>query len=376
MVDGLPREGIELIRRLIRPWSIVLLTCLGYLAVILALNDGDPLAFAVIGSRYELGVPGGTEGYDGQFAYYIAVDPADAADQLDVPAYRYQRILYPMLARGLALGNKELVPWTLVLINFVALVVGTAIMERLLERFGVSSSYALVYGLYAGQLMSVRLDLNEPLCFGLTCGAIWAFERERRGWSSVLFALAALSKETALVFAGAYALYLIVIGKWGSAVRLGLVAAAPLALWQVFLWRWLGSPGIGSGGAMATPFEIIPFMGLWRIGAVSMPVLALYTGILGPLIVAPTVWALWKSGKDLLTGRWHPVSLALLFNAVVLVFLPHSSWRELIAMLRLSIGLVLTVLLYAGLRRDRRVLIYAFGWMAALAFLFKEGSAV
>ncbi len=363
-------------RRLIRPWSVVLLGCLGYLAVILVLNDGDPLAFAVIGSRYQLGDSGGTEGYDGQFAYYIAVDPAGAVDQLDVPAYRYQRILYPMLARGLALGQKDLTPWTLVLVNIVALVAGTAILERLLERFQVSRWYALVYGLYAGQLMSVRLDLNEPLSYGLTVAAIWAFERERVGWSGALFALAALSKETALVFAGAYGLYLIVIGEWRTAVRFGFVAAAPLILWQVVLWRWLGSPGIGSGGAMATFFEIIPFMGLWRIGMVSVPALALYGAIMGPLMVVPTVWALWHSGQDLVRRRWHPITLALLFNAIVLVFLPHSSWREFIAMLRLSIGLVVAVLLYAGLRHKQRVLIYAFGWMAALAFLFKEGPGV
>ena len=46
----------------------------------------------------------GSSGYDGQFAYFIALDPIHARDYLDStsphsagPDYRYTRILYPML---------------------------------------------------------------------------------------------------------------------------------------------------------------------------------------------------------------------------------------------------------------------------------------
>ncbi len=45
------------------------------------------------------------EGYDGQFAYYIARDPADSPDCLDVPAYRMQRILLPALGALFSLGQ-------------------------------------------------------------------------------------------------------------------------------------------------------------------------------------------------------------------------------------------------------------------------------
>jgi hypothetical protein len=316
---------------LVRPWLIVLVLCLLYLGVVLARNNGDPLAFAVIGSRYQVGDPAGADGYDGQFAYYLALDPIGAADKLDAPAYRTQRILYPMLARWLALGQPDWIPWTLVLVNLVALVAGTALMEQFLRHFGVSWWYALVYGLYAGQL---------------------------------------------LVFAGACGLYLLLAAGWRPALRFSLIAGAPFALWQLFLWRWLGSTGLGSGGAMATPFEFVPLMGLWRIGTVSSAALLLYGVILGPLVVLPTLWALWRTGRELLRRRWHPVTLALFANAAVLLFLPYSSWRELLAMLRLSTGLVAAVLLYAGLRRDHRILNYSWGWLAALAFLIKEGPGV
>src|SRR5690348_4540658 len=34
-------------------------------------------------------------GYDGQFVYFIALDPIRARYYMDFPAYRYTRILYP-----------------------------------------------------------------------------------------------------------------------------------------------------------------------------------------------------------------------------------------------------------------------------------------
>ena len=108
-----------------------------------------------------------------------------------------------------------------------------------------------------------------------------------------------------------------------------------------------------------------------RVAAAYLVVGWLLTEVLTTIL--PTLWALWRTGRELLRRRWHPVTLALFANAAVLLFLPYSSWRELLAMLRLSAGLVAAVLLYAGLRRDHRILNYSWGWLAALAFLIKEG---
>lgn len=60
------------------------------------------------------------EGYDGQFYYYLAVDPANARFYMDSPGYRYLRPVYPAAARALALGFREAIPWTLLLVNLVA----------------------------------------------------------------------------------------------------------------------------------------------------------------------------------------------------------------------------------------------------------------
>jgi hypothetical protein len=98
------------------PALVVLLVALLLVASAIWKEGGDPLALARIGTRFSQGEPGGSEGYDGQFVYYIARDPSPqrVASYLDVPAYRYQRILLPVLARLLAAGNPAGIPWTII----------------------------------------------------------------------------------------------------------------------------------------------------------------------------------------------------------------------------------------------------------------------
>ena len=65
-------------------------------------------------------------GYDGQFFYYMALDPQGAAPYMDLPGYRYQRIAYPMLARLIVLGRSSLIPDALLAVNLFAVVAGSA----------------------------------------------------------------------------------------------------------------------------------------------------------------------------------------------------------------------------------------------------------
>jgi len=179
----------------------------------------------------------------------------------------------------------------------------------------------------------LRLDLTEPLAYGLVQGALWAWEEQESGrrkqeagkqWGghcslfivSLFIALAALAKETALIAAAGLLL-----------AGLGLAVGLPFAAWQGVLWTWLGRPGVGAGGAMATSFEWLPFAGLLRVATVSWPAFWLLLAIEGPLFVLPTVWALIVSVRDLLRGWRRPWVTVLLAQAAVLLFLPFSTWR-------------------------------------------------
>ncbi|MEA3377950.1 MAG: hypothetical protein U9R72_17320 [Chloroflexota bacterium] len=356
----------------IKPWMVVLVAGLAYVGITLARYDGDPLAFALTGSRYSHHEPQGTEGYDGQFAYYVARDPLDGWQHCDVPAYRYQRILYPVMAWALALGRPAGVPWTLILINLAAVAGGTYFTERLLDRHGVSRWYALAYGLYGGLVAGLRLNLTEPLAYGLVQGGLWSWVENRKVRAASFFALGALAKETALIAVGGLLVYLLLESRWRETALLGLATLLPFGAWQGVLWTWLGSPGVGSGGAMATAFEWLPFGGLLRATATSWPVFWLLLAVEGPLFVLPTVWGVVTSGRDLLRGRRHLWTVQLLVQAAVLPFLPFSTWREPLAMTRLATGLVTATLLYGALHHSRRVLTLSFTWLATLALLVNE----
>lgn len=354
------------------PTLTVFLVALIYVGLTLARHGGDPLAFVHLGTRFSRGDLQGTEGYDGQFAYYIALDLAGGWRRVDVPAYRYQRILYPLLARTLALGQSEAIPWTLIAVNLAALAAGTYATEQLLRDYGVSRWYALTYGLYAGQLLALRADLNEPLSQALVQWGIYAWQRKKPGCSALCLSLAVLAKETALVFVAGYLLHLALAGRRRELLPATAITLLPFGAYQLFLRWWLGDWGLGSGGAGATPFSPVPLGGLLSIGVISGRALLLFLLIMVPLAVAPALWGLWAAGRDAARRDWHPVPLMLLTNALALLFLPQSTWREVAAMLRLSIGLVAATVLYGGLKRSYRTLNYSLFWLSSLVFLLKE----
>ncbi|MGQ9586349.1 MAG: AZOBR_p60025 family cell surface glycopolymer formation protein [Anaerolineae bacterium] len=343
-----------------------------YGGLVLATHDWDPLAFARVGTRFSDQDPSGTEGYDGQFAYQIALNPAGAAPFLDVPAYRYQRILYPLLARILALGQPAWIPWTLILANGVALVAGTWILERLLVHFGAGRWYALGLGFYSGQLLSFRLDLNEPLATLWVLLALWRLEKRKWAQVGLFFALAGLTKESSAIFLAAVLIWLLWRRAFREAGMVGSIGGIPLVLYQAVLALWLGSPGIGSGGAGATAFARVPFGGLWAIFPYGAEVFALFLLIMIPWVVLPTLACLAMGSLDLARGERHYLPWLLLANALVTMFLPFSTFREPLAMARLTVGLVLTVILYGAWKGSRRTLNYSLFWLASLALLFKE----
>jgi hypothetical protein len=365
--------------RRLRPWMVVLAACLAYALAILAANGFDSRALVSIGACYA--ACAGVEtcpaevsaGYDGQFAYYIARDPLNAAPCLDVPAYRYQRILLPLLGRLLALGQEGALPLAFAAINLAALVISTALVERLLLERRVSRWYALVYGLFVGLVMGVRLSTTEPLAYGLAALALWLRLRGR-AWPGLLaLLLAAFAKETALTFAAAFILHDLLARRWGAALRTALVIGLPFALWQAILYAGLGAFGVGSGGALGTPFEIIPFNGFWRLlydpssGPAVFLVLAAY---IVPAALLPSLWGLWQAGRDLRRGRADLLACCLLVNAALMATVPFSTYREPIGLFRFLPGLVLSYILYAAERWPRgRALRYSPLWLALLVYL-------
>ncbi|MCS6870567.1 MAG: hypothetical protein RML95_05470 [Anaerolineae bacterium] len=333
----------------------------------------------------------GPLGYDGQFTAWIAADPIGAERRIgnlcrhptlgyaydralhrqigqlfgcEQPAYRYQRILSAAIARLLSFGQIALIPYAILLTNLVMLGLGTAALAELLRMARASAWYSLVYGLFGGIFFAVRASTTEPLAYGLALIALLALQRRQFGWSAALFALAALAKEVTLLMAAGAALALLLSRQWRTGLLIGFSALTPFLAWQVILWTWLGSFGVGSGGAGATPFEIVPYNGIWRIFEFGVAPITVAFALI-PIIfgMIPSLWALWRSGRDLLCGKWTLYSLLLFTNAAIIPFTPRSTFAEPFGLVRFLPGLVISLLLYAAHFKLRRPLRYSTMWL-------------
>jgi hypothetical protein len=291
-------------------------------------------------------------GYDGQFSYYIALDPSRAHDYIVAPdsaSYRYQRILYPMLARGLALGQRGAVPWALMIINWLACGGGVLALAAWLRRRGASPWFAAVYGLFPGMIVAIQLDLTEPLAYGLVALAIYLFDfGGRRGVaaSAVAFALAALTRETTLVFAILFGLSILAgrpnadpqrdtRGRIRQALQFSALALIPFFAWLAIDYSWLGLPQPGS------ILDPVPFAGIFadplsvtrqplELAFVGVPALLLCTALLPGLRRAP--------------GRLE--RLCVIANtALVVVFSSGAVWGSYTSIGRLAISIALGAVL-------------------------------
>ncbi|HZY41174.1 MAG TPA: hypothetical protein VFF59_04150, partial [Anaerolineae bacterium] len=161
--------------------------------------------------------------------------------------------------------------------------------------------------------------------------------------------------------------------NWWRAIKLGVVVVTPFVIWQLILRGWFGQFGVGSGGALATPFEIVPLRGLWSIAAIDGRVFLLIAAIMLPLAVIPALIGLWRMIGDARRRRFDLPMWLLLINAGVIVFTPQSTFREPLAMARFVVGLIASTLLFAAARRSRRGLNYALLWVLTLGLALNEG---
>jgi hypothetical protein len=147
-----------------------------------------------------------SSGYDGQFYYRIAYDPFStravvAGVHFDYPVYRLQRIGYPLLVWMLSLGNPAAVPWMMIVVNLAALAGIGAAAVIATRDLHVPAWSCLALALYPGFLLSVSRDLVEPLEVFLLLLALVLLRRNRVLAAASVLALAALTKETGLLFA-------------------------------------------------------------------------------------------------------------------------------------------------------------------------------
>ncbi|MGZ4718253.1 MAG: hypothetical protein ACXWCB_16315 [Acidimicrobiales bacterium] len=138
-------------------------------------------------------------GHDGQQFYVVARSVTDLQQidgNVDRPRYRARRILLPLLASPFPAGAPTV--WAMFAISLVAVGMAGVAAGRLARRVGGPVWLGLAVALTPALLISVRASLGDVLAFSL---ALWGVVLWRRhlGWAVLLFALAALARETTLV---------------------------------------------------------------------------------------------------------------------------------------------------------------------------------
>jgi hypothetical protein len=382
--------------------AVVVWVVLGLFALSVFAHGGQALDFTFIGRnflargghasaiiRYDptYQYDSNAGGYDGQFCYYLAVDPLHATPYIDLPAYRESRILYPMLARLLALGQPALVPYALIVVNWLAVGVGTLVIGLWLGRHGKLPWLALIYGFYPGFTIALRMDLTEPLAYSLAALGVYLFEyggKRRFAWSAAAFALAGITRESALVFAAAIAL-IWALGAIASLpkrmptklARAALPAAvwlaltvAPYAALKVFLAIAVGGAGISDDPSLT----LIPLSGLmhyWPWGGVHW-LIALTIALPATICLAVSVWMLGRALHSSIHQHtpsrrrfptmtfastraiWVSLAVALAINtALFALLLARSPYRDIFAAYRVSASIPVNVLLLVPAFRGR-----------------------
>jgi hypothetical protein len=155
-----------------------------------------------------------TYGYDGQFFYRLALDPANLSHTaygitMDRP-YRYMRIGYPALTWLVSLGQHSLVPLALVAVNVVAVGAMAYFGAVFARQAGRHALAGLLLAGYFGLITSLSRDTAEPLAAACLLAGLLAIRARRQVLAAALLAFGALTRETVMVAVAAIAIVRII----------------------------------------------------------------------------------------------------------------------------------------------------------------------
>jgi hypothetical protein len=227
------------------------------LARVFVVAKGDLSRFVMAGRDFvnPAAAPAGLHvfpgsGYDGQFYYRLALDPANlqrTAFGITFDAgFRVQRIGMSVLAWLASGGQRQLVPDALVAVNLAALVVMAWLGAILARDAGRHAGWGLLVAGYWGFLFSVGRDLPEVLASAFLVGGLVALRRGRPVLAGLLFACAVLTLETTLDVVIAVALVAVVqilcrTRRPGAADLSWMLPGLAFVGWQLTGWAVTGT---------------------------------------------------------------------------------------------------------------------------------------
>jgi hypothetical protein len=210
-------------------------------------------------------------GYDGQFMYAAiydpfvrryADDPAAYNAFIDTPPYRYGRIGFPLLTKILSGDRWWLYPATMIWSIVGAVAVCGFALARMARTAGATPAWGLLVVLVPGTWRSLQNGLPEPVAMAVLLGGYACVLKQRWVAAGLLFAGSLLIRETGVIFVGCLGAFVYLAGQRREALRLLVLAGAPLALWRLYV-GWVFWPEWGVEGFWYSPENFAaPFRGM------------------------------------------------------------------------------------------------------------------
>ena len=194
-------------------------------------------------------------GYDVQQFLSIALDPflqdLDTLASLDHPAYRYRRILYPLLSYLLGFGNAQIIPYVMVAINAIAILLIIWVTGLYFKSYSAKVNQALFVLAIPGVWIVLSLSTSDLLAGLFFVSAFYFYQNNKPIYMSLMVSLGCLTRETLLLLW----ISLVFSAMWQKKDSyfkyLGLALIPPLA-WNIYviLLGLNGAPGTGNFGSL------------------------------------------------------------------------------------------------------------------------------
>lgn len=151
-------------------------------------------------------------GHDGKFFFSQAMDPFYLESEihagfLDRPTYRAQRMLYPTLASLGGLLSPVGTAWGLIVVNVLAMVVGTLFTSLVARQLGISQWFGLVFVLNPGLIVALNIDGANIVAMAALMAGVYYVMTDRLFFASLAITASVLARETMLIAAVGLAFY-------------------------------------------------------------------------------------------------------------------------------------------------------------------------
>jgi hypothetical protein len=205
-------------------------------------------------NRVKKGLLRNESGYDGQHYYHMTYDPflsrfKDNPQKyrliVDAPPYRYSRIGFSLLTKLFSLNRPRLYPKTMIWLILLSHFFGAFFLLRIVWFYQQSPLWTFLYLLIPGFQLSLNRALPESIAASFLLAGLYFYLRQKLLFTSLVFALSVLTRETGAILALGIILFELFRKKnIRNALLIGL-SFIPLIFWRFYItlrlfgdYRW------------------------------------------------------------------------------------------------------------------------------------------